>query len=146
MRRFEIFFCFHRWNFIKKKHLFLFSLGRAQMELKDLMSQEKLGREKEHFVRIRRGDADVQNGPTSSRKIAVFRMIVFQGKYLSKCVLSFLPRDTVHELSLSADWRSLSARPSGPVLDDTVNFSVWSRTDKLNFSSSEQHGALPLCH
>lgn len=44
------------------------------------------------------------------------------------------------------DIGSLLARPSGLVLDDTVNFSVWPRTDRLNFSSSEQHGALPLCH
>lgn len=43
MRQFEI-FCFHTRNFIKKKQLFLFSffsLGRAQIQLKELMSQEK---------------------------------------------------------------------------------------------------------
>lgn len=42
MKQFEIFWV-HTRNFIKKKQLFLvFLLGRAQIQLKDLMSQEKI--------------------------------------------------------------------------------------------------------
>lgn len=70
---------------------------------------------------------------------------LFQGKYW-KSVLLFLPWDTVLELSLSDDWHSFSARPSGLGVDDTVKFSVWSRTDKLSFGRSEPHRALLLCH
>lgn len=100
------------------------------------------------FVRMGGEDADVPNGPGSSRGIAVCRNGAFPGKCCQAC--SLLPPHTAQELSLSADRHGLLARQA---------FRTWSwwhcqllswvptflRTDKFGLGSRVWHRALLLC-
>lgn len=82
------------------------------------------------------------DGPVSSRGIAVCRNGAFPGKHCQ-----FLPQDTAHELSLSADRHSLLARPSGLGLDDTVNFSAGFSTSQglTSLTWAVEHGTERCC-
>lgn len=143
MQQFEIFWS-HIRNFIKKKQLFLiyfFSpLGRAQIQLKDLMSQEKTEQREGTFCQRTQMCCPAQ---WAAERLLSVGMSLFPGKHCQAC--SLLPRDTAHEPSLAAD--SLLARPSGLGLDDTVNFSVdFSTSQGLTSSTwAAEHGTEHCC-
>lgn len=110
------------------------------------MSQEKTWQREGTFCQDQERGRRCAEWPNEQQRDCCLQEDHFFKGNIANSVLSFLPQDTVHELSRSDDWCSLSARPSGLGLDGTVNFSVWSRTDKLNLCSSEEHGARPLCY
>lgn len=149
MKQFEIFWS-HTRNFIKKKQLFLFSFFFFIPIRKSSNTAERLDESRENSAERR----DVLSG--SGERTQMCRMAqwaaerllsagtsLFPGKYCQ--ISSFLPQDTAHRLSLSAD--SLLGRPSGLGLDDTVNFSVDLSTSQGLTSSTwaAEHGTEHCC-
>lgn len=140
MKQFEIFRS-HTRNFIKKKQLFpfFFSLWRAQIQLKDLLSQEKTQQREGRFVRIRREDADVPMAQWEAEGLLSAGMVLFQGNTANPCHKT-QPTSSAFQLTDTASW---------PALQDlvlmTLSTSQLAWTDKLDLGSGARHGALLLC-
>lgn len=125
MKQFEIFWS-HTRNFIKKKQLFLFFFFFIRKIANPAERLDESGQNSAERRDVLSGSGErtqmCRTAQWAAERLLSAGTSLLPGKYCQVC--SFLPRDTAHELSLSADRHSLLARPSGLGLDDTVNFSV----------------------
>lgn len=154
MKQSEIFWS-HTRNSIKKKQLFLFSFFFFFFIRKSANTAERLDESGENSAERR----EVLSGwgertqmcraaQWAAERLLSVGTSLFPGKYCQ--VWSFLPWDTTHELSLSADRYSFLARPSELGLGWHCQLLSWllnfPRTDKLSSGSRARHRALLLCH
>lgn len=120
MRQFEI-FCFHTRNFIKKKQLFLFSflfffsLGRAQIQLKDLMSQEKTQQREGVFCQDQERGRRCAEWPNEQQKDCCLREDRF-----SRAILPSLFFRSYHETQFMSSVFQMTDTASQPSLQGLV--------------------------